>query len=212
MLGNNWEDIHEQWLHTLGNLTLTGYNSEYSNHSFIQKRDMEGGFKDSPLRLNHGLGQLETWNEDTIKDRGKQLAAMAITIWPRPTLDRATTAKYRKAKAHSRSLNTELVLEILGAMPEGYWTTYGNLAEAVGNYPQPLAGFLASEASHDLGYRVLQKDGSISANFRWSDPNDTRDPKAVLEAEGIEFINRSADSSRKLSVEQLAELIEDETA
>ena len=59
VLGENWEDIHEQWLHTLGNLTLTGYNSEYSNHSFTQKRDMEGGFKDSPLRLNQGLGQLE---------------------------------------------------------------------------------------------------------------------------------------------------------
>ena len=212
VLGENWEDIHEQWLHTLGNLTLTGYNSEYSNHSFTQKRDMEGGFKDSPLRLNQGLGQLETWNEDTIKDRAKQLTAMSIEIWPRPKLDRATIAKYRKAKAHSRSLNTELVLEILNAIPEGYWTTYGNLAEAVGNYPQPLAVFLASEASHDLGYRVLQKDGSISANFHWSDPNDTRDPKIVLESEGVEFINKSADPSRKLSVEQLAELIEDETA
>lgn len=209
-LGDNWEEIHEQWLHTLGNLTLTGYNSEYSNRSFTQKRDMEGGFKDSPLQLNRGLGQLEAWNEDTIKNRAKRLAATAIAIWPRPKLERSTIAKYRNTKAHSRSLNTELVLEILRAMPEGYWTTYGNLAEAVGNYPQPLAGFLASEASHDLGYRVLQKDGSVSASFRWSDPDDDRDPQTVLESERIKFTNKVADPARKLSVEQLIAFAENE--
>ncbi|MGD9156674.1 MAG: DUF262 domain-containing protein, partial [Bacillota bacterium] len=49
-LGSEWERIHQIWLHTLGNLTLTGYNSEYSDKSFHQKRDMEGGFKESPLR------------------------------------------------------------------------------------------------------------------------------------------------------------------
>ena len=48
------------WLHTLGNLTLTGYNSEYSDRPFTEKRDMEGGFKQSPLQLNAGLGQLDT--------------------------------------------------------------------------------------------------------------------------------------------------------
>ena len=50
-LGSDWQRIQKTWLNTLGNLTLTGYNSEYSDHSFVQKRDMEGGFKDSPLKL-----------------------------------------------------------------------------------------------------------------------------------------------------------------
>lgn len=53
-LGENFEAIHEKYLHTIGNLTLTGYNSEYSNKSFQEKQGMEGGFKDSPLRLNQG--------------------------------------------------------------------------------------------------------------------------------------------------------------
>ena len=57
-LGADWRSIHETLLHTLGNLTLTGYNSEYSDHAFDRKRDMQGGFKDSPLRLNDGLGTL----------------------------------------------------------------------------------------------------------------------------------------------------------
>src|SRR6185503_7227160 len=44
-LGAEWESIQEKWLHTLGNLTLTGYNSEYSDHSFLEKRDHTMGFK-----------------------------------------------------------------------------------------------------------------------------------------------------------------------
>src|SRR5204863_325659 len=54
-LGPDWQSIQATWLHTLGNLTLTGYNSEYSDRPFAEKRDMPGGFKSSPLRLNAGL-------------------------------------------------------------------------------------------------------------------------------------------------------------
>jgi uncharacterized protein DUF1524 len=53
-LGPEWQRVHQTWLHTLGNLTLTGYNSEYSDKPFLEKRDMPGGFRDSPLRMNAG--------------------------------------------------------------------------------------------------------------------------------------------------------------
>ncbi|GAA9623681.1 DUF262 and DUF1524 domain-containing protein [Helicobacter pylori] len=62
-LGQDHERIHTQYLHTIGNLTLTGYNSKYRNKSFQEKRDMEKGFKDSPLRLNQGLRDLESFGE-----------------------------------------------------------------------------------------------------------------------------------------------------
>jgi len=58
-LGEDWQRVQQQWLHTLGNLTLTGYNAEYSDRAFAEKRDMMGGFKESPLKLNAGLGQLD---------------------------------------------------------------------------------------------------------------------------------------------------------
>ena len=73
-LGENCKRIHEAYLHTLGNLTLTGYNAEYGNRSFVEKRDMKGGFAESPLHLNEGLGQLETWDEKAIQDRAQHLA------------------------------------------------------------------------------------------------------------------------------------------
>ncbi len=94
-LGSGWERVRETWLHTLGNLTLTGYNSEYSDRSFQEKRDMEGGFKDSPLKLNQGLGQLDNWNEDTIIVRAKELSELAVNVWGMPLLDIAILESYR---------------------------------------------------------------------------------------------------------------------
>ena len=72
--------------HTLGNLTLTGYNAEYSDRKFGDKRDMQGGFKESPLRLNECLGALDTWNEGAIKMRAKRLAEQAMQVWAAPAL------------------------------------------------------------------------------------------------------------------------------
>ena len=85
-LGPEWKSIHESRLHTLGNLTLTGYNGEYSDRPFIEKRDMPGGFKDSPLRLNEGLGVAGIWNADTIQQRANRLATTGIRVWAAPSL------------------------------------------------------------------------------------------------------------------------------
>jgi uncharacterized protein with ParB-like and HNH nuclease domain/predicted transport protein len=94
-LGAEWERVQKTYLHTLGNLTLTGYNSEYSDRTFLEKRDMEGGFKESPLRMNQGLGQLEHWNEETIKARAGRLAAQVVGVWPAPKLDAAELEAYK---------------------------------------------------------------------------------------------------------------------
>ena len=85
-LGPDWRRVQETWLHTLGNLTLTGYNPEYSDRPFGEKRDMQGGFKQSPLRLNEVLGTLNSWDEASIKVRAKRLAEQSVKVWKRPTL------------------------------------------------------------------------------------------------------------------------------
>ena len=99
-LGPDWQHVQERWLHTLGNLTLTGYNSEYSDRPFSDKRDMPGGFKESPLRVNQGLGQLDVWNESAIKARAEKLAATAIEVWAAPKLPADVLDAYRP-KAHA---------------------------------------------------------------------------------------------------------------
>ncbi len=84
-----------KYLHTLGNLTLTGYNSEYSDHPFAKKRDMEGGFEDSPLRLNKGLGQLEHLERGRDRGAAERLADEALKIWTRPALQMKSSRSSR---------------------------------------------------------------------------------------------------------------------
>ena len=97
-LGPGWQGVQQTWLHTLGNLTLTGYNSEYSDHSFARKRDMEGGFHGSPLKLNEGLQTQKFWNEEAIKTRAKRLASIAAVVWAMPSLPDDVLASYRPQK------------------------------------------------------------------------------------------------------------------
>lgn len=83
-LGDQWQDIHNRYLHTIGNLTLTAYNSEMGDRSFTEKCTIPGGFNQSPLYLNKSLGQTTSWNEFTIKKRAVQLIDRAITLWLLP--------------------------------------------------------------------------------------------------------------------------------
>ncbi|MGL2813923.1 GmrSD restriction endonuclease domain-containing protein [Helicobacter pylori] len=97
-LGGNFQAIHDKYLHTIGNLTLTGYNKEYSNNSFQEKRDMEKGFKQSPLKLNQSLKDLESFGEKEIEKRANDLADWALKIWTYPKLDAETLEKYKPKK------------------------------------------------------------------------------------------------------------------
>ena len=84
-LGENWQEIQEKYLHTIGNLTLTGYNSELSDHSFTEKKHLDpGGFIQSGLRLNDSLIREPKWNEDAILRRAEELAEKALKIWISP--------------------------------------------------------------------------------------------------------------------------------
>lgn len=98
-LGEDWLTVQETWLHTLGNLTLTGYNSEYSDRPFAEKRDMEGGFKHSPLKLNNGLGETESWDESEIKKRAGRLAGEVVEVWQAPGLPEDVLASYKTKEA-----------------------------------------------------------------------------------------------------------------
>jgi len=103
-LGSDWKRVQETWLHTLGNLTLTAYNSSYSDFPFAHKRDMEEkGLRWSPLKLNDGLGQVTVWDEAAIKARAVKLASKAIDVWAKPALPAEVLAAYRPKAAGQAS-------------------------------------------------------------------------------------------------------------
>lgn len=95
-LGSNWSEVQKKYLHTIGNLTLTAYNSEMSDSSFTEKLNMAGGFKESALRLNKYVVMQSTWGEHQINERAAQLGEVAKKAWPYPALSDAELAPYRK--------------------------------------------------------------------------------------------------------------------
>lgn len=99
MLGDDWQAVQETWLHRLGNLTLTGYNSTYSDRPFAEKKTIAGGFSDSPLRLNKFIREQSAWSTTTIEQRGKQLAEKALAVW-RPLVVDPLAVKQRELEEH----------------------------------------------------------------------------------------------------------------
>lgn len=84
MLGDNWEQVHDRYLHTLGNLTLTGYNSELGDKPFDVKKDM----LENPENPTHitilykDVLDKEEWNEETIKERADRLTKTILKLFP----------------------------------------------------------------------------------------------------------------------------------
>ncbi len=106
MLGDNWKDIFDKYVHTIGNITLTLYNSELSNKSFEKKKNMTGGFKESQLKLNRFVVNSDTWGEKEIKERADELYKECLKIFPYPDIEKDILDKYKNVK-----INQEYTLE-----------------------------------------------------------------------------------------------------
>jgi alkylated DNA nucleotide flippase Atl1 len=182
------------WGHTLGNLTLTAWNSQLSNNFLQRKQEI---LADSELRLNDDLKEIEQWGPGEIRERADTLAEAAIAIWGPPIP--GVVSPYS-------GFDWGVVDRAVSSIPTGRWTAYGDLANLAGTAAQPTANHIANSSNLLYAYRVLSSDGSISFDFRWHDPDDDRDPVEVLTAEGIEFDEqgRAAQEQRLTSAELVA--------
>lgn len=80
-LGSTHAAVHTQWVDTLGNLTLTGYNSELGNMTFDKKKEF---LQNSHIELNAAIAAQESWNEQTIRERARTLFQQARELFPGP--------------------------------------------------------------------------------------------------------------------------------
>ena len=103
MLGPDWSDIQSTWLHRLGNLTLTGYNSTYSDRPFLEKKTISGGFEESSVRLNKYIREQDEWTAAQMEKRGKHLAKRAVTIWPALKVDSSLVAAAEQKEMRERA-------------------------------------------------------------------------------------------------------------
>lgn len=195
--GHEPQEVFERLGHTLGNLTLTAWNSKLSNQLFNRKQEI---LQDSDLKLNEPLVNATKWGVDEITARASKLAESAVTLWSAP-IPGVVSAR--------DGFDWTIVDETVDAIPAGSWTSYGDLAELAGTAAQPAANHIAHDPSVKLAYRVLSSDGSISFNFKWHDPSDQRDPMELLIGEGIEFDkNDRASQDQRLGPAELETLLE----
>jgi uncharacterized protein with ParB-like and HNH nuclease domain/predicted transport protein len=162
-LGDGWKEIQARYLHTLGNLTLTGYNSEMSDRSFAEKRDMPKGFVQSHLRLNQDLATLERWTQPEIEARAQRLAALALKVWPYPHLTTEQLERYRAPDDGDTGERTYTIQD------------HPNLLGPLG----PLFAGLRQRIlnlDHRIGERYLKFYVAfrITSNFTWIVPQKSR--------------------------------------
>ena len=177
-LGPEWDRIQEMLVHTLGNLTLTGYNSEYSDRPFCEKRDMEGGFRESPIRLNRSLSTLPGWNKDTIQERTEQLADLAVKVWAYPELPNG----FRRVDPVAITQNAASERDISRHFGDGYLMR--SLFEAFRKevlaldpcvYESILKIYIAFKAETNFVDVVVQKKQLLlSLNMRFHELDDPR--------------------------------------
>jgi len=194
--GDDPEDAHRELVHTLGNLTLSAYNSELSNLPFERKQQIYG---DSHLSLNKDLVAHPRWGREEIIARAGELAERAIEVWPAPVPGVARdVVGFDWSRAHAA----------IAAIPDGRWTAYADVASLAGTAAQAVGNHIATNPDLHKGHRVLTADGRISEGFRWSDPNDDRDPVEVLRSEGVPFDESGrASPDARLSADDLHNLL-----
>lgn len=192
-LGEDYEDIHETWLHRMANLTLTGYNSKYSNSTFIEKRDMKNGFIDSHLYMNNWIGQQEHWGLAELEARNQMLMQRALTIWPLPVSD----FKPAEKQMDSYSLDDDVDLSGRDIVRFGYK-----------NIEQPVTSWI------DMMEQILKilhaEDKSVLSRLAYSKgetndldayvSNKPQDLRNALEIDTDIYVERNTSTSTKISM------------
>ena len=194
-LGEDYEEIHETWLHRLGNLTLTAYNSKYSNNPFAEKRDMSKGFRESGLRLNTWIAQQDKWTLSELEERSEMLVSKALTIWPIPM----TTYQPAEKQLDSYTLEDDVDLSGRDIVRFGY----KNTEQPVDSWITMMAQVLKMLHAEDQSVLTRlahthnpddELDGYVSDN-----PADLR---GALEIEQNIYLERNTNTNLKISMLQ----------
>jgi hypothetical protein len=164
-LGERWQHDHEAWLHTLGNLTLTGYNPKLSNRSFPKKKEL---FAKSNVQLNAYFATLRRWDSDAIRRRGEALAKLVAEAWPAPA-----DARYIPGKPESDVQVMVANRAELKAVREQYWEEFQRVLNVVapeivprnGPGDRPWMTFSAGRTGCWYGVVVDAEEACISAEL-----------------------------------------------
>ncbi len=192
-LGSGYEEIHSQWLHRLANLTLTGYNSKYSNSSFEDKKTMPNGFAQSGLRMNTWVAQQSDWTLSELEKRDEILMQQALTIWSIPSTD------YKPAEKQLDSYTLEDDVDLSGR--EIIKFEYMNMIQPVTSWiimMEQVLKILHAEDKSVLSVLAHTNNSESDLNAYVSD--NTANLRGALQIDTGIYIERNTSTSTKISM------------
>lgn len=190
-LGDDYEQIHELWLHRMANLTLTAYNSKYSNSSFTEKKTMQNGFDDSGIRMNTWIAKKDKWTLKELEERNEHLMGRALTIWARPT----TAFQPEEKQLDSYTLEDDEMLSGRLIARFSYKNTEQPVTSWVEMY-QKVLQILYAEDKTIITKLAVSSEDNIALHFSM---NSTEFTKSVEIGDGI-FVWTNTNTQSKLSV------------
>lgn len=192
-LGEDYEQIHDTWLHRIANLTLTGYNAKYSNSPFVEKRDMDKGFAESGLRMNTWIAQQNNWTLKELEMRSELLSDRAQKIWSMPQTDYKPAKKQLESYSLDDDVNlsgreiVEFAYKNIGQPVDSWITMLEQILKILHNEDPSILAKLAHTMTdeHEL-YQYLSKDASAL--------------RGSLQIDTDVFVERNTSTNTKLSM------------
>ncbi len=148
-LGNEYYNIYSKYLHTLGNLTITGYNRELGTKSFSEKKKLIQDNSKAKI-LNESILSVNIWNEQAILSRAKKLASITLDIFK---IEKTETIKIKSLNENNKLYSLNDLESISGTTPTNY-TFYGENI-TVNSYAYMLESLI--NILYDLDATILEK-------------------------------------------------------
>jgi hypothetical protein len=182
---------HYELKDTLGNLTLTAYNPELSNHPLERK---QGIFNDSGLKMNQTIAKTKSWGEREIRKRSRNLYALATELWQAPQKLEEDTAEMLLSQLEA----------ILEGLEENTWTSFEDLASALNCEVHTLRQLVIDSEHLPNRDFILREDGSFDVDLPWvaKGVNDFIDRLVSAGIVGAEK-NKNAPKANRLDLDQV---------
>lgn len=190
-LGEDFEHIHEEWLHRIANLTLTAYNSKYSNNSFYEKKTMTNGFDESGIRMNTWIAKKDKWTLSELEERSNLLSNRALKIWGLPTTE------YKPAEKQLDSITLEDDALAVGRLVTRF--SYKNTEQPVTSWVEmylKVLQILYAEDKTIITKLAVSKDDGLAMHFSFDQKASS---KSVEVGDGI-WVWTNTSTQSKLSV------------
>lgn len=192
-LGEEYERIYATWLHRMANLTLTGYNSKYSNNSFTEKRDMKNGFKDSGIRMNQWIGTQNQWGVEQLTKRNEMIIQKSLDIWQLPQ------SSFKPAQKQLDSYTLDDDIDLTGRKIAKF--TYETMEQNVNAWSEmfeKVIRILHSEDKSVLNKLAYKMDDRMDFSVYFS--NKKEGLRNYIEIEPGLFVEKNTSTWTKISI------------